>query len=236
MRTELNAETYPVGHYMPPTQELGVEQLVQIDTPSARKLRNALLSVASSATCEAEGGGSVSDVQESSDYLQQLYPILLAGSVLLAGLFCFLYITKPVVVKAASTLEPAQSEVLDEQQLTDRLMPWPDAEPVLQAEDFLMPLDSSIDGGEERPGFEKTNLKMQQVFLIEGEGFDKEKLVVEHDVAYSSRLLRWDAEKVRKARLLKQEMVRHLNDVRIVRENGDYLMNEWESLDRKSVV
>lgn len=234
MHDEARVDTFSAHHYLPaPIQD--DSELVQVNAHTARKLRNAILSAANGVEL-SDSVSLQSEKNEQANSLEKLYPGLLVASLLLAASFCFLYLTKPVVEISAinSSKEPVVA-IESETTKSEQLLPWPDEEPLLPSPVESSVLRSSPASLAEQVGNESTHLKMQQVLLVEGPEQLREKIEVEQKVGYPTRLLRWDQETIRRARLLKQEIARHLNDVRIVKENGKHLMTEWESLVLESM-
>ncbi len=237
----MSAEPYSIRPVQIASPEAAEESLVQIDAPSARKLRNALLSVAGGLSLEAAPEPSEKEPAQpaaTATGLEKLYPVLLVMSLLMAAVFCLLYLTKPVVQVQSTKQEEVfvnQGEThevvkqVEEPVYQSLLSPWPDEEPLSEQAGNTLQSDVFTDEFISE-GHEGTNLKMQQVFIAEGPGGQREKIEIEQVVNYPTRLLRWDSETIAQARFLKQEMARHLNDVQIVRQNGEYLMAEWEKL------
>lgn len=175
--------------------------------------------------------------------VQRAYPWLLVTSTALAALFCGLYMTKPVIVSgrqpgpAATANSPAPVFASSQTKPADSLMPRPGALPG----DVTKPqpadprrLASAQEGPEN--AFEETNLQIQHVLKAQGPGGeDLGKIDLKVPVLYRSRALRWTPEEVAKARDLMVRIGNYQEASRMIRDEGNNLLAEWNTLVGNSI-
>jgi hypothetical protein len=182
--------------------------------------------------------------------VQRSYPFLLVASTALAAVFCGLYIHKPVIVAgnppgppptphppppppAATANAPAPAfAALPPAAPADSLLPQAKALPG----DLTKPLPadprrlgSTTDAGANP--YEETNLRIQHVLKAQGPaGEDLGKIMLEVPVLYRSRALRWTPEEVARARDLMTRIGSYQEASRMVRDEGQKLLAEWNAL------
>jgi hypothetical protein len=171
--------------------------------------------------------------------VQRSYPFLLVASTALAAVFCGLYIHKPVIVAgnppgpAATANAPAPAfAALPPAAPADSLLPQAKALPG----DLTKPLPadprrlgSTTDAGANP--YEETNLRIQHVLKAQGPaGEDLGKIMLEVPVLYRSRALRWTPEEVARARDLMTRIGNYQEASRMVRDEGQKLLAEWNAL------
>lgn len=175
--------------------------------------------------------------------VQRAYPWLLVTSTALAALFCGLYMTKPVIVAgrqpgpAATANSPSPVFASSQSKPADSLMPRPGALPG----DVTKPqpadprrLASAQEGPEN--AFEETNLQIQHVLKAQGPGGeDLGKIDLKVPVLYRSRALRWTPEEVAKARDLMVRIGNYQEASRMIRDEGNNLLAEWNTLVGNSI-
>jgi len=151
------------------------------------------------------------------------YPVLLILSTLVAGAFCVLYITKPVI----ATLPESDIRFPD---ATDVHSPAPPAEPQ-PAE----PVGSTTPASATHAGHEETNLRVQHVLDASTQEGDLSRIVLDVPVIYASRHLRWTDEEVANARAIHARLLDYHEQSRHLRQLGTSLHNEWNELIERSI-
>jgi len=196
------------------------------------------------------GDYSASNRRTSSCFAQRAYPWLLLASTAVAGLFCLLYITKPVF--PASSMIPHAAVPPAAAQPT--AIPAPAAVPVASPESAtasLAPSRSALPGetspadAEDRsvtlPGppsisaFEETNLRVQHVLTADSPGGSLDRIVLDVPVLYQSRNLRWTATEVTQARSLLVQLMGYQEKCRALRAEGKDLLGAWNRLIEQSL-
>lgn len=179
--------------------------------------------------------------------VQRAYPWLLVASTALAAVFCGLYLNKPVIIASGG---PGPSVTA-----TAPAPPFPalaSAAPKKPA-DSLMPRGSDLPGDTSKPqaadprrlasaeagpegAFEETNLRIQHVLKAQGPaGEDLGKIMLEVPVLYRSRALRWTPEDVTQARDLMARISNYQEASRMIRDEGQKLLGEWNALVGESI-
>jgi hypothetical protein len=163
--------------------------------------------------------------QRRSSPASSAYPWLLLASTLLAGVFCFLYLTKPVITAetapaptppvAAEPAEPTKSPSSPEN---------PTAVP---------PAGLSSDPADP---YEETNLRIQHVLAASGpNGEDLGRLTLDVPVLYASGSIRWTQDDVENARDLLSRIRSYQTRSRELREEAVTLISEWDTLMLHSI-
>lgn len=166
------------------------------------------------------------------------YPWLLFTSTAVAALFCFMYITKPVIQSApgssletpmvTQTLPPAAKPVLPPVQ--ERL---PDVKPVEKPT-----RDAGVSAGAPPSpftAFEQTNLRVQHILTAEAPGGHQAKIDLDVPVLYQSRNLRWTPAEVAEARGLLTRLTDYQEKSRMLRAEGAELLDSWNRLIEHSI-
>lgn len=189
---------------------------------------------------------------------QRAYPWLLLLSTCVAGTFCYLYITKPVI--QASNGSPAPLVSLDGHPPAASPASAPGASlaetkksstppSVTPAADHL-PGDATA--GPSRPAsadprtaglaksgpgaaFEETNLRVQHVLTAETPGGEASRIVLDVPVLYRSRSLRWSKEDLGQARELLVRLADYQERTRALRAEGVALLDSWNHLIGRSI-
>ncbi len=178
-----------------------------------------------------------------SKSLTRFYPPLLFLSTTLTGVFLFLYVTKPVIVKEASPVAQmaTESPALVEKtspvatSVPEELSPWPEAEmliadqlpgltpmnfePVVETELSMLP----------------TTLGVEQIVKVESLNGELEEFTVSLPVLYPENMLSWNEDSIMEARVLASDIESHLEKVREVQSNGVRLLENWNHLVSKSI-
>lgn len=169
--------------------------------------------------------------------VQRAYPCLLLASTAVAALFCFLYITKPVI-------NGPQAGVATENPLATE--PAPAAVPA-PVEAGLMPSQKLLPGekprgvGESVPQapalaqFEQTNLRIQHILTADAPNGHRAKINIDVPVLYQSRNLRWTAAEVADARVLLARLADYQENSRALRAEGSELLDSWNQLVGRSI-
>jgi len=177
---------------------------------------------------------------------QRAYPWLLVTSTLLAGTFCALYLTKPVI---AAGISPAIADAPFEP-----APPLPPGPAAPKPQESMLPNSASLPGdkaskpqpadprrlGSAEAGpaasYEETNLRIQHVLNARGpDGEDLGKIMLEVPVLYGSRSLRWTPEEVARARELLVRIGDYQEKSRALREEGSMLLEHWNALMGDSI-
>ncbi|NJR43289.1 MAG: hypothetical protein HC767_12170, partial [Akkermansiaceae bacterium] len=160
----------------------------------------------------------------ASHTLYRSYPWMLLASTAVAGVFCLLYITKPVVQASQSippqpTTQPSVSlpetppnpqstdsvKANNESKVLGSLMPNPDRLPGESSMDSTPSQNDSTPTKQQpipSPAYEETNLRVQHIINAEGPDGLLAKIHLNVPVIYQSRNLRWMPEEVSEAREL----------------------------------
>jgi hypothetical protein len=171
--------------------------------------------------------------------VQRAYPWLLVASTALAAVFCGLYLNKPVILAAdggpSAVAAPAAALAM---------VPAAPKPP----DEMLMPRGGQLPGDTKKPvaadprrlgsagasgehTFEETNLRIQHVLKAQGPGGeDLGKIMLEVPVLYRSRALRWTPEEVARARDLMVRISNYQEASRMIRDEGQKLLGEWNDL------
>jgi hypothetical protein len=160
--------------------------------------------------------------------LQRAYPWALLASTAMAGVFCFLYLTKPVIEigTAEPTVAAAESGKIEKPEP-------PAAEPESKAPETVEPRDLRTAGTE---AFEDTNLRIQHVLGATGpDGEDLGRITLNVPVLYESAQIRWTRDDLATARSLLARISRHQQKSRRLREEAVDLVSEWDALMIRSV-
>lgn len=173
----------------------------------------------------------------------RLYPWLLVASTALAGIFCVLYLTKPVIVTAG----PVASGVSG---MLAASSPVPKVSPGAKTETSLMPDAVALPGELSRPvqanpramssananAFEETNLRVQHVLGAQGPaGEDLGRVILDVPVLYRSRALRWTPQEIARARQVMAGIANYQEKSRALREEGSQLLAAWNELIEASI-
>jgi hypothetical protein len=166
---------------------------------------------------------------------------------LVALVFCFLYVTKPVIVPPSVPVTPTpvpQPNAAPAAVSTggSGLMPSVDrlpgekspASPTKMKPSQIgtgLPLPSSSSS----PAFEETNLRIQHILTAEAPGGHLDRIDIDVPVLYQSRSLRWTPEEVEKARGLMARLIDYQEKSRLLREEGSHLLDSWNKLVGHSI-
>lgn len=186
---------------------------------------------------------------EPDNPLHRAYPALLLASTALAGLFCYLYLTKPVIAPTAPTAEkPAPVASVPQ-------APAPRATPVPKAVPALLPSSDRLPGDPKNPSlanqsspakanpakaipiptFEETNLRIQHVLSAESPGGDLSRLVVDVPVLYRTGNLAWTEAQIAESRELLRDLTTYQEKSRELRAEGNRLLAAWNRLLASSI-
>ncbi|BCX49112.1 hypothetical protein HAHE_30200 [Haloferula helveola] len=155
----------------------------------------------------------------------------------MAAVFCYLYISKPVIRTESSTVEAVP--------------------PALSANEGTPALAASVPSGTNLPGdlsdrpaavapeaiseasgerFEETNLRIQHVLGATGPaGEPLGKITLDVPVIYESGTVRWTQDDVEQARSLLSRIQDYQNRARSLREEAVVLISEWDDLVIRSI-
>ena len=166
----------------------------------------------------------------------RIYPLLLVVSTSMAGGFCYLYLTKPVI----QTSPPPTVRIAESQSAAPPANPAaPLAEPTVEEETLARepepsrPRPSAPQGltQDSASAFEETNLKIQHVLTAQGPGQqDLGRIVLDVPVVYPSGTIRWSQEDVAKARSLLVRLDAYQLKANDLRNEAVGLISEWDQL------
>lgn len=178
-----------------------------------------------------------------------VYPLLLLASTALAGVFCYLYISKPITLSPATVpvavarpqppavagtpaaiarstpvTKPTGLVPNADQLPGDRLSPPPSVRPGQVSPRRAIP------SGSPTAAFEETNLRIQHILTAETPAGDLSRIVLDVPVLYQTGTLAWTQTEVAEAR----ELLKRLNDYqeqsRLLRDEGNRLLTSWNRL------
>jgi hypothetical protein len=170
--------------------------------------------------------------------IQALYPWLLLASTAVAAIFCFAYITKPVLVTYSS-----KSEALDASQSISAPSNKTDikTEPISKnlpdqitknqtpiAKEKLPPAPFSTD-------YEDTNIRMQHILDAESTSGDIHRIVIDVPALYKSRNLRWSQDDAAQARILLKRLEDYQEKSRALRDEGSLILTDWNKMMDASI-
>lgn len=178
---------------------------------------------------------SYSNRRSANTKTQRLYPLLLLASTAVAGVFCFAYITKPVVPIYSTGVETAGASI--------PISTVPDTKPVAQPNDLpgTKPKNQTPTTKQQLPpapltsGYEETNIRMQHILDAESTSGDIHRIVIDVPVLYKSRNLRWSQEDAAQARMLLQRLEAYQEKSRVLRDEGQLILEDWNKLMDASV-
>lgn len=174
----------------------------------------------------------------SAGAAQKAYPWLLAGSTALAGAFCILYVTKPVIVASASgelKEMPAAKSVSRTVPVAARSGLLPDKNRLPGETADFSAADANVLPPNPAASFEQTNLRVQHILTAEGPGGQLAKIDIDVPVLYQSRNLRWTAAEVADARGLLAQLSDYKQKSTALRGEGAILLEAWNRLIAKSI-
>ncbi len=160
---------------------------------------------------------------------------LLAASTGLAGVFCWMYITKPVIRTTAEIPVETRSEEISSAE--EAANPAPKNASLLPASDRL-PGESSPLAARPAPlanPFEQTNIRVQHILTAEAPGGQLAKIDIDVPVLYQSRSLRWTPAEVADARDLLTRLTAYQEKSRALRDEGAALLGAWNELVERSI-
>lgn len=176
--------------------------------------------------------------RSASHKIQALYPWLLLASTAVAAVFCYAYITKPVLVTYSSG-----PEIID----TAKPIAAPIEKPVIKPETIsnnlpgLTPKKQTPTTKQELPpapvttGYEETNIRMQHILDAESASGDIHRIVIDVPALYKSRNLRWSQDDAAQARILLKRLEDYQEKSRALRDEGRMILTDWNKLMDTSV-
>lgn len=190
----------------------------------------------------SSGSFSKSNRRAVSSPVQRAYPWLLMASTLMAGTFCLLYISKPVIIAAGnkestSAKNDVQSVSPGNQAITKSVGLLPDKERLpgdsgVHPATSASPVDPrrSILPPSHATNFEETNLRIQHILTAEAPGGHVDRIDLEVPVLYQSRSLRWTPAEVAEARELLARLMDYQEKSQSMRAEGIQLLDAWNRL------
>lgn len=163
--------------------------------------------------------------------IQPVYPWMLIASTALAGLFCYLYLTKPVIALNSSTQGIPSSEKNSSTQKPDPNTTTPPSS--VESVESVEPRE--LDTSDASP-YEETNLRIQHVLSASGPaGEDLGRITLNVPVLYQSGQIRWTPEDIQSAQSLLQRINQHQQKAQQLRQEAVTLIGEWDELMIQSV-
>ncbi len=172
----------------------------------------------------------------SSCMAQRAYPWLFFASTSLAGIFCMLYVTKPVILASQNSNTLPSGSLIDPK--PNNTLPAPTSSPTLKEPGKAVELnasDSSIKEKAVLAVFEQTNLRIQHILTAEAPGGHLAKIDLEVPVLYQSRSLRWTTAEVAEARDLLSRLSDYQERVQALRSESASLLDSWNRLIERSI-
>lgn len=172
---------------------------------------------------------------------QRAYPWLLVASTAIAGTFCTLYITKPVIVTSSSAAPPSTQTS------------FPASSPAIKVRPNLMPNADHLPGekisarqasatredvqpaGPSVGAFEQTNLRVQHILNAQAPNGHLAKIDLDVPVLYQSRNLHWTPTEVAEARKLMIRLQDYQEKSGALRSEGADLLAAWNQMVEKSI-
>lgn len=176
------------------------------------------------------GAGS-NNQRRGSCPTQRAYPWLLGISTLLAGAFCYLYITKPVIgtdpaPAPSAPAAPALAATPEKSGPATEIDGIPDEAPSRPA--AVAP--EALAESRENP-YEETNLRIQHILGATGPADeDLGRITLDVPVLYQSGVVRWSEGDVAKARSLLGRIHDYRQRSRALRDEAVSLISEWDEL------
>jgi hypothetical protein len=167
---------------------------------------------------------------------QRAYPWLFFTSTSLAGLFCMLYVTKPVIFASqqSSSMLPSGSLIGPKPNIPSATSPSPAVKIAGKSVDSIAS-DNSLKDKAVLAVFEQTNLRIQHILTAEAPGGHLAKIDLEVPVLYQSRSLRWTATEVAEARELLSRLSDYQERVQALRSESTGLLDSWNHLIERSI-
>jgi hypothetical protein len=189
------------------------------------------------------------------------YPWLLFASTAIAAVFCFMYISKPMLTIAPAanpiaasprplTTSATSTAAADQPALTKPANPAPPHTSMLPNTERLpgdahAPLASKTPppptphktspGAPVTPTFEETNLRIQHILTAQTPGGDISRLVLNVPVLYQTRNLAWTEREVAEARELLKRLANYQENSRAIRDEGNQILAAWNQLVALSI-
>jgi hypothetical protein len=201
-----------------------------------------------SALASPSGSYSTANRRATACPVQRAYPWLLSASTLVAGLFCLLYITKPVI-STHSALPPQATPATAKPALAmattgGNLMPGKDSLPGEPQSPTAGIKPAAADPRHALPGptssaatpaFEETNIRIQHILTAQAPGGHLDRIDIDVPVLYQSRHLRWSVDEVAQARELLVRLMDYQEKARNLRAEGIGLLDSWNQLVENSI-
>jgi hypothetical protein len=176
--------------------------------------------------------------RKNSSSVPRIYPLLLATSTAISALFCYLYLTKPVLIPPPSIQKPVAETTA------------PQAPAIPSApESIVEAVPASAPALKQLPGdpaistptiparanpFEETNLSIQHVVTAQAPGGITKRLDFKVPVLYRSRNLLWTKEDIALAHDLLGRLNLHQQRTHQLRAEAVDLQTAWNALIERS--
>lgn len=183
--------------------------------------------------------------------LHRAYPPALVASTLVAALFCYLYLTKPLAqitppapapaaaqaaapAAAAAPVTTTTPAAADKPALLHRGTTLP-GDPIAAKPEAASSPPNPAAPPEFGLGFEETNVRIQHALSADGPDGELGRILLEVPVLYESRRLRWTPVQLAQARQLLDRLRVHQENLRAVRQEGSQLLAAWNHLIDQSI-
>ena len=197
--------------------------------------------------------------------MNNAYPWLLGVSTCLSGVLCWMYVTKPVQVIAATnsaaqqeqagavqsasvsgTSESSNAGKASAKSTSAQLIPSDDALPgngEAEGKGARLSESGALKKADPRKimalgdgsGWETTNSRVQHILNADAGGGDVTKIVLNVPVLYQTRSMRWTPTDVQKARDVLTRLMIYEGNLAKIKHEGQLLLRDWNSLLEKTV-
>lgn len=193
--------------------------------------------------------------------MNKAYPWLLGISTCLSGVFCWMYVTKPVQIVSSETSTPVQEIVgkgsensastgvksVSSDRGRSDLLPSDDSLPGMTPAGGASSKPSSrratpkaVDPREiiaagDGSGWETTNARVQHILSADAGNGEVTKIVLNVPVLYQTRTMRWTPTDVQKARDVLTRLMVYENNLSKLKQEGQALLVDWNQLLEKTV-
>lgn len=207
--------------------------------PSVIKATDSPMPVLLPAIAAPTAAYSTSNRRAPACPVQRVYPWLLFASTAVAGLFCLMYITKPVILASQGPLPGySNAPVFAKASVPDvGLMPSQDRLPG-EKSTVKTAAAGTVDTASlsrQPAAFEQTNLRVQHLLTAEAPGGHLAKIDIDVPVLYRSRNLRWTPAEVAEARALLIRLADYQEKSQSLRAEGAELLDSWTRLVERSI-
>ena len=174
----------------------------------------------------------------SSQKVQALYPWLLLASTAIAAVFCYAYITKPVLVTYSSSPGNAKTSnpiTVPIENSATKAKTTSNNLPGLSPKKQTPTTKKELPPAPVTTGYENTNIRMQHILDAQSASGDVHRIVIDIPALYKSRNLRWSQDDAAQARILLKRLEDYQEKSRTLRDEGSIILTDWNKLMDGSV-